>query len=369
MNYLIFLILIFLVSFDINADDKINVGITTLIFKDETRMAWDGKSYRPIASHIFYPTLDKHLHPVMLGAPGEELFQAGIAAWNVKPTDKTELPLIIMSHGTGGSALQMLWIAEKLVKNGYIVIGVNHHGNTAIEPKKYAEGYMLWWERTQDLSVVLKKISVDSEWSSYIDKNKIGVVGFSLGGYTAISALGGITDKSLFSKFCQSSEKDFTCDAQQEFSTIVDEFIKVKHTKRVKESMLRQHQSYKIDQIKAAFVLAPAVVQSFTKESLQSIDVPVSVVVGSKDQIAPAKTNAKRITSLVNGASYTEIANGGHYIFLSNCTVLGRKYLKNLCSDDKNIVRKKVHETVSKNILDFFNRVFLTKSNIDNSNR
>ena len=360
MNYRTIAILVFfiLASFEQHAADTINVGISKIKFIDEQRMAWDGKSKRPVLSHIFYPTLDTHVETVLLGKPGEELFRAGSSVWNAKPIEKIKLPLIIMSHGTGGSALQMLWIAENLVQHGYIVVGVNHHGNTAIESKKYAEGYKLWWERSQDLSVVLDKLSIDDKWSSYIDQNKIGVIGFSLGGYTAISAIGGITDKSLFVKFCQSSERDFTCDAQVEFSSIDAEFNKVKDTIRVKESMLRQHDSYKIDRIKAAFVLAPAVVQAITKESLQSIIVPVSVVVGSNDRVAPAQSNAQRISSLINGASYSEIDNVGHYTFLSNCTTLGRKYLKDLCSDHESVVRKKVHNTVSNNAVDFFNSVF-----------
>ena len=360
MNYQILAILVFinLVCFNLHAENTINVGISTIEFKDEQRMAWDGKGKRPLLSHIFYPTLDEHVEILMLGDPGEELFRAGSIVWNAKPIDEGNLPLIIMSHGTGGSSLQMLWIAEKLVKHGYIVVGVNHHGNTAIEQKKYAEGYKLWWERTQDLSVVLNKLVTDDKWSLFIDQDKIGVIGFSLGGYTAISAIGGITDISLFTKFCQSEERDFTCDSQKEFSSIEAEFNKVKSSKRVKESMRRQHDSFKIDEIKAAFVIAPAVAQVFTKKSLQGITVPVSIVVGTNDKIAPARTNAQRISLLINGARYSEIFNAGHYTFLSSCTDLGRKYLRYLCNDHESIIRGKAHNRVSNNALDFFNSVF-----------
>lgn len=336
----------------------VNVGIVKLDLKDEQRMAWDGKHMRPITVHVFYPTHDTPSVPIKLGKLGEELFAAGNAIWNAAPAEEKKLPLILMSHGTGGSALQMLWLAEKLVKNGYLVVGINHHGNTAIESKKYAEGYVLWWERSRDVAVVLDKISNHKNWSSYIDPINIGMLGFSLGGYTTIASIGGITDKALFAEFCNSDKRDFTCDAQVEFSNIDEEFNKVKESEIVQESLKRQHASYKIEQIKAAFVLSPAVVQSITEDSLRGITIPVSVIVGTQDTVAPVASNAERVASLVSGAEYAEIEGAGHYTFLSECTDLGKVYVKTLCTDSPTIDRAKVHNSVSGQVLSFFNRTF-----------
>ena len=354
--FLFFSLLI--LSFGSQANNELNVGLITIDFKDDDRMAWDGKNKRPILTHVFYPTLEKRVEPLLLGKPDEALFNAGNIAWNAKPLIHQKQPLIMMSHGTGGSALQMLWLAEKLVKSGYLVVGLNHHGNTAAEPKKYAEGYTLWWERAQDLSVVLDKLLKHQDWSPFIDKNRVGIIGFSLGGYTAISALGGITDKSLFKQFCQSKHRDFTCDPQVEFEQIRKEFDKVKDTASVKASLSRQHDSYKVDAIKAGFVIAPALAQAMTKESLESITVPISVVVGSNDQVAPATTNAFRISSLIENGSYHEINNVGHYTFLSNCTALGKQLLSALCQDHKAVDRFRIHNDVSQQAVDFFNGVF-----------
>lgn len=334
---------------------QVNVGVVKLEFADEQRMSWDGKQKRPITVHVFYPTHDDAPSQIRLGKPGEELFTAGNAIWNATPLAQKQ-PLILMSHGTGGSALQMLWLAERLVKNGYLVVGVNHHGNTAIEAKKYAEGYILWWERSRDIAVALDKISNDENWFPYIDPTNIGMVGFSLGGYTTIASIGGITDKSLFVEFCNSDKRDFTCDAQVEFANIDQEFSKVKNSDIVKASLERQHASYKIDQIKAAVVLSPAVIQSITEDSLKGITIPVSVIVGTKDTVAPAISNAKRVATLVSGAEYTEIEGAGHYTFLSECTDSGKVYVKTLCSDSPAIDRADVHNRVSAQVLSFFNR-------------
>jgi len=144
LRIFVILVPLLLLSLELKAADEVNVGIRAIEFQDDQRMAWDGKNKRPILTHIFYSTTDKRLEPIMLGKPNEKLFYAGNAIWNAKSANREKRPLIIMSHGTGGAALQMLWIAEGLVKNGYTVVGVNHHGNTAIEPKMYAEGFKLW---------------------------------------------------------------------------------------------------------------------------------------------------------------------------------------------------------------------------------
>jgi len=57
------------------------------------------------------------------------IFNAG---WNARQAPlsaaATKRPLIVLSHGTGGGAAGMAWLAETLASNGYIVAAVNHHG-------------------------------------------------------------------------------------------------------------------------------------------------------------------------------------------------------------------------------------------------
>ena len=42
-------------------------------------------------------------------------------------------PLVLLSHGTGGSAVMLAWLGETLARAGYVVAAINHHGNTATE--------------------------------------------------------------------------------------------------------------------------------------------------------------------------------------------------------------------------------------------
>jgi predicted dienelactone hydrolase len=41
----------------------------------------------------------------------------------------------------------MMWLGYYLASRGYIVAAVNHHGNTAAEKERAAQGFLLYWER------------------------------------------------------------------------------------------------------------------------------------------------------------------------------------------------------------------------------
>lgn len=334
-----------------NAKQNINVGMKVLALRDTARKAWRSDAFRPITTHIFYPTTDNDIEPLMLGPAQSPFFKAGdvvIAA----QTSATKRPLILMSHGTGGSALQMLWLAEALVKEGYLVAAVNHHGNTAYEQEKYPEGFLLWWERAQDLAVVRQQLLKDEMWGAHIDASNAAVVGFSLGGYTALSALGGITDKALFTEYCQQAVDDFSCKPQPEFTSVLEAFQEVKDSAQVIRSNARQHNSYQLPALKAAVAIAPAVVHAFEPDSLRAIKTPTLFIVGDKDKIAPAKPNSVHAHSLLPNSQLFTIKNGHHYSFLSQCTAQGKKVLPQLCDEPNGISRQQVHRhTVEKVLL------------------
>ncbi|MCD8476096.1 MAG: hypothetical protein LRY40_06690 [Shewanella fodinae] len=55
---------------------------------------------------------------------------------------------------------------------------------------------------------------------------------------------------------------------------------------------------------------------------------------------------------------YAEIEGAGHYTFLAECTDLGKAYVKTLCTDPPTVDRAQVHDSVSGQVLSFFNRTF-----------
>ena len=65
-----------------------------------------------------------------------------------------------------------------------------HHGNTGYESNARLEAVAVWWDRPRDLSVLIDKLLAGPRFGSRIDPRRIGVAGFSIGGYTALATVG-----------------------------------------------------------------------------------------------------------------------------------------------------------------------------------
>lgn len=63
------------------------------------------------------------------------------------------------------------------------MIGVDHHGNTALEPYR-AESFLCWWERPRDLTLALDHLGETGPFARRLDLDHVGAAGFSLGGHT-----------------------------------------------------------------------------------------------------------------------------------------------------------------------------------------
>lgn len=337
----------------------VSIGVERLAYFDEGRMNWQDDGPRPLTTTIWYPAAGNAEMSEMLIPRKRPVFSGGWASRGAPIKDASKKrPLIIMSHGTGGSAYQLMWLGRRLAAAGYIAAAVDHHGNTAAEDAYDPRGFRLFWERAEDLSRVVDHLILDPRFGSVIDEGKIGAVGFSLGGYTVVAIAGGRIDLDQLDRFCSSPERDATCDPQSEYPDIVSEFEALRNSVRVTESMARHGRSFKDTRIRAIVSLAPALGMAFTTDSLSKIEIPVRLVVGDSDNIAPGKTNAQVITDNITGAQLTILEGGpGHYVFLNTCTKRGMRYVP-ICKDAEGVDRSSIHELVSRIVVDHFRSAF-----------
>ena len=189
------------------------VGKRTFYLEDNNRPNWLASGNRPLITEVWYPAPDDvETTGYSFGSP-EPLFQFDAIAENSDLNgDIKQYPLIMLSHGTGGSALGMGWLGHYLAAHGYIAAAINHHGNTAIETYT-ARGFLLWWERATDITVVIDRLLNEiGEFKNRIDETRIAVAGFSLGGNTAIMLAGGRCSLDNFEAFCRSDKRDSICE-------------------------------------------------------------------------------------------------------------------------------------------------------------
>jgi predicted dienelactone hydrolase len=332
-------------------------GRTSRLFFDAERPRWTGSGARPIATTVWYPAVESTKpEDWYLGPPQEPLFRLGASVEGALPfrgADKH--PLVLLSHGTGGSAEMLAWLAEPLAAAGYVVAAVNHHGNTAAEQEPSAAGFMLWWERAIDLTRLIDHLVRDDEFGSMIDFGKIGAAGFSLGGYTVLVSAGAITSLSLWEEFCRSPRRDGTCVAQPEFPAMFDEFAKIKNHPLVMASLARHSNSFRDSRIRAVVAISP-VGSVLTEDGLRRVTVPVRLVVGSADTTTPAATNAARLAAVIPKAELVTLPNVSHYTFLAECTPAGQKAQHLLCADSPGLDRAAVHRSVAADARTFFDK-------------
>src|SRR5262249_46328079 len=115
------------------------------------------------------------------------------------------LPLVIFSHGLGGCGTQSLFLTETLARQGYVVAAPDHADAVCrvdgsggqltqqqvpsiFDPKTWTD--TAYADRKDDVELAISLMTAGA-WARVTDPNRIGVVGHSLGGYTALGVVGG----------------------------------------------------------------------------------------------------------------------------------------------------------------------------------
>ena len=281
-----------------------HVGRIVRAWVDSSRPSWNGRGLRPLQTTIWYPTNDSvRAVDWFRGPPDAPLFRLGASTFDAPMWSTSgRYPLVVLSHGTGGSAAMLGWLGEALASAGYIVAAVDHHGNTSVEAEPAAAGFTLWWERATDVSAVIDHILADSTFGPRIDPAAIGVADFALGGYTALAVAGGRTSVATWRAFCRSDARgadDGFCDPPPEFPDVAEAFAKVRDDSVVKASLARESASLRDRRVRAVYAVAP-VGRMFTDASLRAIQLIASwrrMRYSSSTTCSPARTGACRLTN------------------------------------------------------------------------
>jgi predicted dienelactone hydrolase len=292
--------------------------------------------------------------PRFLGAPNQSLFDAGnVAAGAPVASTMQRYPLILLSHGTGGSAEQMAWVGTALARGGYIAVAIDHPGNNTIQ--KTVQGFSLWWLREAELSDALDSILANPTFGARVDRSKIGALGFSLGGFTVVGLAGAQVSYVQFMQFCAvhpSVAGD--CGPLPEFPNLSARARALAARDPAYRRRLLSGGSYPDPRIQAVYAIAPAVAQAVTVASLQAIRIPVSVAYGSNDTTVAPAFNAGYYSRWIPHATAMTVPGAAHYTFLDTCTPLGKHTLPAICADTPGVDRDAVHAAVARDAIDFF---------------
>ncbi|GAB4014229.1 alpha/beta hydrolase family protein [Spirosoma koreense] len=311
------------------------IGQQTFSFMDQSR-------HRPVVTEIWYPTDDT------LKAK-DKGFSPFIRQYTVRngrlPTHK--LPLIMLSHGTGGGRLTMEWLAQGLVQNGFMVAAVDHWGNTF--DNKVALEFLKPWERPLDISFALTALLTTTAFRTVIDTQRIGGAGFSFGGYTVIALAGAVLDyNALLAYYKTTGRQEIDIPELPGVAQYLDN--------PSLKAAIKQIPSLEEHRLRAFLAISPALGQGFQrKDQMKAIHDPVYIMGAQNDRMAPVNTNARHFHELISKSDYYEFGGKtGHYVMLNEAIEEVKKSDPIYFSDERTVNRHQVHKEVIRLATQFF---------------
>jgi predicted dienelactone hydrolase len=164
-------------------------------------------------------------------------------------------------------------------------------------------------DRPRLVSVVLSYMLTTWIQHDRLDAARVGMFGFSLGGFTTLVETGGIPDVNRMRELCTKHPTAPEC-----------LFIKQRNGDQLKPEALTPVWTHD-QRVKAAVVAAPAVSYLFGPGSLKDVEVPIQLWRASSDDQVPDAWNTAVIPQELPKPPGEHVVTGaGHYAFLPPCS-------------------------------------------------
>ncbi|MGH8080932.1 MAG: alpha/beta hydrolase family protein [Lysobacter sp.] len=314
---------------------KAVAGETHRVATQPSAVARDAEGRSDLRVTVWYPARRGSIaKELTFGPPDAPVFRiASVAADAPFADDPPEhrRPVILLSHGFGGTARMMGWFGVAMAQAGYVVVSVDHPGNNGAD-RMTVPGAILWWERAEDLKRALAAVVADPVLGPHVDSDRVGAAGFSAGGFTVLTLAGARFDRQRLLDFCHAHPDDGICRPQKEFAITEDDMTRALQRPDVAALEAGAGQDHSLASVKAVYAIAPGLIQGMTPSSLKAIRVPVSIIAGDADTIVAVASNARTAAEQIPAAKLTILPKVGHYTFLSSCTEAGRRQVP-LCEN------------------------------------
>lgn len=194
------------------------VGVRTYDFNDDSRPDPETGEARFLRTEIWYPAVqwvrgeepwiyrlkDEVDENIDLGDSLETFTAQEMADFPSSSVRDAQLdrdygpyPVILFSHGANSLRFQYLFITEHLASHGYVVVAVDHTGNTlwdlvrdGFDPESFGASAS---DRPADMRALLNQMEkinakADHFLEGMLDIEHVGISGHSFGGFTAMTA-------------------------------------------------------------------------------------------------------------------------------------------------------------------------------------
>ncbi|WP_198338223.1 dienelactone hydrolase [Labrenzia sp. VG12] len=301
---------------------------------------------------IWYPALPGG----DLEAVGENRVFAGTKAFQNAPVAKGMHPLVLLSHGSGASVERMAWIAVELAANGFVVAGPNHPGTTSGDSTP--EDTPKLWQRTNDLSTLLDHLLQDPVWRAAIDPERVGSLGFSLGGAAVLRSVGALATVEAYVRYCDTYPGMADCRWFKGGRAYRHgEEIKVRPFDLRSVNRARFEQREQDLRIRAVVAVDPALAAVFDPASLEPVNIPLHFINLGLPKTIPIAVKSDELAEGASSGSLDYVANAVHFSFLPECAPGAADFLKRigetdeLCADGGARPRAELHQELADKIV------------------
>jgi len=206
-------------------------------------------------------------------------------------------PLVVFSTGLGGNPMDSADLLESIVSHGFVVLSSAPRGETSIEFWAGAATRPLDVRRIIDYASTLT--ASDGELAGLIDTERIGVLGISSGGWTALMEGGAQMDlgwcaahPDLIAKFLISNCPQFV-PHQKEIAAMLG-------LKSVPEGMWPRTNDARVDAVIA--VSPDGDLWGAEYQGVAGVKTPTLIMAGTADPYNPAELASYPIYEHINGA-------------------------------------------------------------------
>lgn len=251
--------------------------------------------------------------------------------------------IIVISHGLGSDRSSFAYLAEHLAQSGFVVAVPEHPGSNAAQLQALLSGTAQTItspreliDRPLDVKYLLDELTRLSEnnpeFKGRLNLQQIGVIGQSFGGYTALALAGAKINFEQLKKDCPDIKNTLNVSLLLQCLAI--------NLPKIEYNLFDSR-------VKAVIAINPVNSSIMGKASLSQIKIPVMIVSGNADTIAPAlpeqiipftwlTTSNKYLVVINNSTHFSTIAESPNAVLpvptevIGSSPALARSYVKAL---------------------------------------
>lgn len=278
----------------------------------------------PFDMLVWYPT-------AVEGTP----WQAGpftIRAAREAPVAPGRFPVLLLSHGggrTGGSPLLLGQLSARLAREGFVVVAPFH-------------GRIQFAERPRQVARAFAAVQGDARLGPHVAADRVGMLGFSLGGAVALVLAGAVPDFARLAAYCAAHPEDTrSCGGGPGADGSVVASPALPRAPRPVPPVLP---------LRGLILLDPFAVL-FGKDGLAGVQPPVLLVRPGRSALG--EENVGSLTDGLPRPPELERVPGGHFVFVDACAPALRAEAPEICQDAAGVDRASVHSDVETAIVRF----------------